>query len=45
MLKQNLSLKELRLIVKSRGIKGYKSIYKEKLLSAIDESESARSEN
>ena len=45
MLKLNLSLKELRLIAKSRGIKGYKSIYKEKFLSALDESESARSEN
>ena len=40
MLKLNLSLKELRLIAKSRGIKGYKNISKEKLLSALDESES-----
>ena len=31
MLKLNLSLKELRLIAKSRGIKGYKNISKEKL--------------
>ena len=45
MLKQNLSLKELRLIAKSRDIKGYKSISKEKLLSALDESESSESVN
>ena len=42
MLKLNLLLKELRLIVKSRG---YKSISKKKLLSALDESESAGSGN
>ena len=42
MLKLNLLLKELRLIAKSRG---YKSISKKKLLSALDESESAGSEN
>ena len=42
MLKLNLLLKELRLIARSRG---YKSISKKKLLSALDESESAGSEN
>ena len=42
MLKLNLLLKELRLIAKSRG---YKSISKKKLLSDLDESESAGSEN
>ena len=35
----------MRLIAKSRGIKGYNSISKEKLLSALDESESAGSGN
>ena len=45
MLKLNLSLKELRLIAKSRGIKGYKSISKEKLLGALDDSELAESGN
>ena len=42
MLKLNLLLKELRLIAKSRG---YKSISKKKLLSTLDESESAGSGN
>ena len=45
MLKLNLSLKELRLIAKSRGIKGYKGISKEKLLGALDDSELAESGN
>ena len=35
----NLSLKELKLIAKSRGIKNYKNMSKERLLSALDESE------
>ena len=39
----NLSLNELKLIVKSRSIRGYKSVYKERLLSALNESESAKS--
>ena len=37
----NLSLNELKLVTKLRGIKGYKSMSKEKLLSALSESESA----
>ena len=40
----NLSLSELKLIAKSRGIKGYKSMSKERLLSALNESESVESE-
>ena len=32
----NLSLKELRLVAKNRGIKGYKSMSKSKLLSMIN---------
>ena len=39
----NLSLNELKLVAKLRGIKGYKSMSKEKLLSALSESESAGS--
>ena len=39
----NLSLSELKLITKSRGIRGYKSISKEKLLSVLSESESVES--
>ena len=39
----NLSLNELKEIAKMRRVKGYKSMSKEKLLSALDESESARS--
>ena len=35
----NLSLNKLKLIAKSRGIKGYKSMSKERLLSAFSESE------
>ena len=39
----NLSLSELKLIAKGRGIKGYKSMSKERLLSALNESESVES--
>ena len=35
----NLSLNELKLVAKSKGIKSYKSMSKEKLLSALSESE------
>ena len=46
----NLSLNELKQIMKMRRIKGYKSMSKERLLSALDESEcnsieSSRSRN
>ena len=41
----NLSLHELKQIAKIRHIKGYKSMSKERLLSALDESESAWSGN
>ena len=41
----NLSLDELKQIVKMRRIKNYKNLSKEKLLSALDESESAGSGN
>ena len=37
----NLSLDELKQIAKMIRIKGYKSIPKERLLSTVDESESA----
>ena len=33
----NLSLKQLKLVAKSRGIKGYKSMSEERLLSALNE--------
>ena len=33
----NLSLNELKLVGKSRDIKGYKSMFKERLLSALSE--------
>ena len=39
----NLSLNELKQTMKMRRIKGYKSMSKERLLSALDESESAGS--
>ena len=39
----NPSLNELKLIAKSRGIKGYQRMSKERLLSILDESESAGS--
>ena len=39
----NLSLNELTLVTKVRGIKGYKSMSKEILLSALSESESVGS--
>ena len=35
----DLSLDELKLVAKNRGIKGYKSISKERLLSALSKSE------
>ena len=41
----NLSLNELKQIMKMRRIKGYKSMSKERLLSALDESESAERES
>ena len=41
----NLSLNELKQIAKMRRIKGYKSMFKERLLRALDESESAESGN
>ena len=37
----NLSLGELKQITKMRRIKNYKNVSKERLLSALDESESA----
>ena len=42
-LKCNLSLNELKLVAKSRGIKGYKRLSKEKLVSTPTESESVES--
>ena len=42
-LKYNLSLNELKLVAKSRGIKGYKRLSKEKLVSTPTESESVES--
>ena len=41
----NLSFNELKLEAKSRGIKDYKSMTKEKLLSVLSESESAEIKN
>ena len=41
----NLSLNELKLVAKSRGIKGYKRMSKEKLLSALIELEPGGSGN
>ena len=41
----NLSLNQLKLVAKLRCIEGYKSMSKEKLLSAVSESESAGSGN
>ena len=41
----NLSLNELKQTAKMRFIKSYKSMSKERLLSALDESESVGSEN
>ena len=35
----NLSLNELKQLAKTRRIKGYKSMSKERLLSALDKSE------
>ena len=39
----NLSLNELKQIAKMRRIKGYQNMSKERLLNALDESESAKS--
>ena len=39
----NLSLNELKQISKMRRIKGYKNMSKERILNALDESESAKS--
>ena len=41
----NLSLNELKLVAKIRGIKGNKSMSKDRLLSALSESESVESKN
>ena len=41
----NLSLNELKLVAKSRGIKGYKRMSKEILLSALSESKLVESKN
>ena len=41
----NPSLNELKLVAKSKGIKGYKSMSKERLLSTLRESESVESKN
>ena len=41
----NLSLNELKQIAEMRRIKGYKNLSKERLLSALDESESSGSLN
>ena len=40
----NLSLNELKLVAKSRGIKGYKSMSKERLLGVLSESKLVGSE-
>ena len=40
----NLSLNELKQMAKMRGIKGYKSMSRERLLSALNGSKSADSE-
>ena len=39
----NLLLNELKLIAEIRGIKGYESMSEDKLLSALNESESVKS--
>ena len=41
----NLSLNGLKLVPKRRGIKDYKSMSKERLLSVLSESESVESKN
>ena len=41
----NLSLNELKQIENMRRIKGYKNLSKERLLNALDKSESAKSLN
>ena len=43
--KSNLLLNELKQIAKMRRIKNYKNMSKERLLSALDKSESAESKN
>ena len=43
--KSNLLLNELKQIAKMRRIKNYKNMSKERLLSALDESQSAESKN
>ena len=40
----NLSLNELKVIAKSRRIRGYKSMSKERLLNALSETKSVESE-
>ena len=42
---QNLSLNELKLVAESRGIKGYKSMSEERLLSALSKSKVVESKN
>ena len=42
---QNLSLNELKLVAESRGIKGYKSMSEERLLSALSKSKLVESKN
>ena len=37
-----LSLKELKVIVKRKGVKGYKSMSKDRLLSGLNASESVK---
>ena len=41
----NLSRNELKLVAKSRGIKSYRSISKERLLNVLSESETVESKN
>ena len=42
---QNLSLNELKSVAESRGIKGYKSMSEERLLSALSKSKLIESKN
>ena len=42
MKKVNLSLNELKLVAKFRGIKGCKSMYEDELLSALNKPESLK---
>ena len=41
----NLSRNELKLVAKSRGIKSYRSMSKERLLNVLSESETVESKN